>query len=95
MAPKGQSAATERQNIAHALRPAVALPQGRSRGCRGLAAPGRLCGCSELLCPCAVLTPAAPVLPSATCCAQVMPLMAEGFRMGLVKFVLITARKPE
>ncbi|KAL4425042.1 hypothetical protein ABPG77_001820 [Micractinium sp. CCAP 211/92] len=27
--------------------------------------------------------------------ALVMPLMAEGFRMGLVKFVLITARKPE
>jgi hypothetical protein len=26
---------------------------------------------------------------------QVMPLMAQGFRMGLVKFVLITARKPQ
>ncbi|KIZ03430.1 Methyltransferase type 11 [Monoraphidium neglectum] len=27
--------------------------------------------------------------------ALVMPLMAQGFRMGLVKFVLITAKKPE
>jgi tocopherol O-methyltransferase len=26
--------------------------------------------------------------------ALVMPLMAQGFRMGLVKFVLITGRKP-
>lgn len=27
--------------------------------------------------------------------ALVMPLMAQGFKMGLVKFVLITGRKPE
>jgi hypothetical protein len=29
------------------------------------------------------------------CPPQVMPLMAQGFRMGLVKFVLISGRKPE
>jgi hypothetical protein len=32
------------------------------------------------------------------CCMQgavVMPLMKRGFSMGLIKFVLITARKPE
>jgi tocopherol O-methyltransferase len=27
--------------------------------------------------------------------ALVMPLMAQGFKMGLVKFNLITARKPQ
>jgi hypothetical protein len=34
--------------------------------------------------------PACRVTPS---CLQVMPLMAQGFQMGLVKFVLITGRK--
>jgi hypothetical protein len=42
-----------------------------------------------------VVTPCCLLLLLLLAGALVMPLMAQGFRMGLIKFVLITGQKPQ